>query len=153
MRGDMDIDRGRDTFLSVGEYRSSDDLWRLRESKTVVIQRFWRGFLGRSVVSALRREKQARRTVELEAAQEAEDRRRRQRQRDVHRRMNPTTVRDFEVGVQSEPPMEPVAKTIDQGRSRERASQLGPASESAAGLKSKDQRAWLYSGPRCRSRS
>ena len=46
-RKDMHLDDGRDTFKTAGEYQTAGEYWRVRERKTVTIQRFWRGFSAR----------------------------------------------------------------------------------------------------------
>lgn len=46
-RNDMHLDDGRDTFKIAGEYQTAGEYWRVRERKTVTIQRFWRGFSAR----------------------------------------------------------------------------------------------------------
>lgn len=43
----MHLDDGRDTFKTAGEYQTAGEYWRVRERKTVTIQRFWRGFSAR----------------------------------------------------------------------------------------------------------
>ncbi|CAN0162901.1 unnamed protein product [Ectocarpus sp. 12 AP-2014] len=46
-RKDMHLDDGCDTFKIAGEYQTACEYWRVRERKTVTIQRFWRGFSAR----------------------------------------------------------------------------------------------------------
>lgn len=55
-RNDMHLDDSGDTVKYVGSYQTAAEFWRLRAQKTVVIQRFWRGFSARSRVWARREE-------------------------------------------------------------------------------------------------
>ncbi|CAM9590563.1 unnamed protein product, partial [Hapterophycus canaliculatus] len=97
-RSDMHLDDGRDTLKIAGEYQTAGEYWRLRERKTVTIQRFWRGFSARrqdddasmhSTEYSPRGENQTTVRNEQEIASE--------RQREMQRRMNPSTIQDFEV--------------------------------------------------------
>ncbi|CAM9473998.1 unnamed protein product, partial [Ectocarpus fasciculatus] len=96
-RKDMHLDDGCDTFKTAGEYQTAGEYWRVRERKTVTIQRFWRGFSARSRVWCRREEKWALEDKEMEEVAEEEGKRTQERQREMQRRMNPSTVQDFEV--------------------------------------------------------
>lgn len=94
----MHLDSGRDTLKMAGKYQTAAQYWRVRERKTVVIQRFWRGFFARSSVWSRREEKWAQEEKEMKTHAEEESIKARQRQREMQRRMNPSSVQDFEVG-------------------------------------------------------
>lgn len=96
-RKDVHFDNSRDTLKSIGTYQTASEVWRLRLRKTVVIQRFWRGFSARSRIWALHQKKWAQQAKKEKAEQDEVIARERRRQREIHQRMNPTTVRDFEV--------------------------------------------------------
>ena len=95
-RTDMHFNNDRDTFKIAGEYQTAVQYWRVRERKTVTIQRFWRGFSARSRVWSRREEKWAHKEREMEASAEEERKKRNQRQREMQRRMDPSTAQDFE---------------------------------------------------------
>lgn len=95
-RTDMHFSNDRDTFKTAGEYQTAVQYWRVRERKTVTIQRFWRGFSARNRVWSLREEKWAHKEKEMEALAEDESKKRSQRQREMQRRMDPSTAQDFE---------------------------------------------------------
>lgn len=101
-RKDMHLDNNRDTSKTAGEYQTAAEYWRVRERKTVVIQRFWRGFSARNKVWTKRAERWARQEEEMETLLEEENRRARQGQREMQRRMNPSTAQDFEAREGSE---------------------------------------------------
>eukprot|EP00904_Undaria_pinnatifida_P003833 jgi/Undpi1/13450/HiC_scaffold_8.g03109.m1 len=95
-RLDMHFNNERDTFKTAGEYQTAVQYWRVRERKTVTIQRFWRGFSARSRVWFRREEKWEQKRKEIEVSVEAENKKMQQRQREMQRRMDPSTVQDFE---------------------------------------------------------
>lgn len=114
----MHFDNGRDTFKTAGEYQTAAQYWRERENKTVVIQRFWRGFSARSRVWALREGKWAQQEKEMEATAEEEGKKGRQRQREMQRRMNPSTIQDFEASLHSNLGCDAIGKGRGSGGGR-----------------------------------
>ena len=101
-RKDMHFNNSRDTLKIAGDYQTADELWRIRERQTIVIQRFWRGFSARNKVWYIREEKRMQILKEMEEAAELERCEARRQKREVQRRMNPTTAQDFEVKVKME---------------------------------------------------
>ncbi|CAM9984480.1 unnamed protein product, partial [Pylaiella littoralis] len=96
-RKDMHLDNGGDTFKTAGEYQTAGQYWRVRERKTVTIQRFWRGFSARSRVWSRREEKWVQEEKEMDVVAEEERKKTQEREREMQRRMNPCTVQDFEI--------------------------------------------------------
>lgn len=98
-RKDMYFDESRDTCKTAGEYQTAAEYWRVRERFTVVIQRFWRGYSARNSVWSRREEKWLKEDEKTKVMAEAESKQARRNQREMERRMNPTSVQDFEVSL------------------------------------------------------
>lgn len=96
-RKDMHFDNSRDTLKTPGDYQTAAEFWKVREERTITIQRYWRGFSARSKVWLLRKEKWAQAEREMEETAAVEREKARRQEREMQRRMNPRTAQDFEV--------------------------------------------------------
>ena len=97
VRKDVLIDNGGDYVIEPRRYFSSNQLLELKRQKTLVIQCYWRGYVARKRTWAIREglfEKQQR---EEAASSGLAAKKERQRKFEVERRINPRTVRDFEL--------------------------------------------------------
>jgi hypothetical protein len=96
-RNDIYLDDKNDTEIMPKEYFTSAQLHDLKVRKTIVMQCYWRGYVARCRAYALRKRQEDRRR----AIEEEEERQRiaaqKKHEREVERRMNPTSVEDFEV--------------------------------------------------------
>jgi hypothetical protein len=96
-RPDLLLDDSRDRPMAAGRYLTSDEHHLLRLKKSIVIQRYARGWFARRRARQLRATRDERqRFVAAEAARrqhEAEQRRR----YEIERRMRPRTTADFEI--------------------------------------------------------
>lgn len=96
-RPDCVIDASRDRPMDPRPYVTADEVWRVKEIKTVVLQRFTRGWFARKIARRLRAEKAER---EAREQAEAEQRAREEEERtlrEIERRMYPKTAEDFAI--------------------------------------------------------
>ncbi|KAK3235532.1 hypothetical protein CYMTET_54272 [Cymbomonas tetramitiformis] len=96
-RPDLLLDDSMDRDMEAGRYMTSEEHHQLRVKKTIVIQRYTRGWKARKRAAELRRKREERQRFLAEEAarkqREAEERRR----REIERRMRPRTGADFEI--------------------------------------------------------
>jgi hypothetical protein len=96
-RSDLLLDRSRDRTLAVKPYFDSFQLRCLQEDSVLLIQRLYRGYQARQYVQFLREQKHRAVAATQHAAQQHALGDAEYQRREVHRRMHPTTVGDFEV--------------------------------------------------------
>jgi len=96
-RNDIYLDDKNDKEVMPKEYFTSAQLHDLKVRKTIVIQCYWRGYVARCRAHSLRKRQEDRR----KAIEEEEEKQRiaaqKKHEREVERRMNPSSVEDFEV--------------------------------------------------------
>lgn len=96
-RPDLYIDDSGDTEIVANTYFTAAELAALKLEKTIVIQCYWRGYRARckawDMRGQIREQEEMEERKEAEAREEAEKR----HQRELERRMNPRTKKDFEV--------------------------------------------------------
>lgn len=96
-RHDLRLDTSCDRQLTAKPYFDSYQLDSLREDSALLIERLWRGYKARAYVYSVREQKRRVLVVgELEAHENAVEDANYQK-REIHRRMHPKTVSDFEV--------------------------------------------------------
>mmetsp|Transcript_42450 Transcript_42450/g.51468 ORF Transcript_42450/g.51468 Transcript_42450/m.51468 type:complete len:531 (+) Transcript_42450:224-1816(+) len=96
-RPDLILDDSMDREMESGMYMTSEEFHQLRVKKTIVIQRYSRGWKARKRAAELRFKREERQKFLAQEAlrkqKEAEERRR----REIERRMRPRTSDDFEI--------------------------------------------------------
>lgn len=96
-RTDHFIDNSRDKILSPKKYTTADELLIIKKIKTVIMQRYWRGYKARCRANDIRR----RNREYAQKIQEDEETRRvemcNKRDGDMKRRLHPSNNADFEI--------------------------------------------------------
>jgi len=96
-RKDVHLSNAGDRNVTAQPYFSSNQLLELQRSKTLVIQCYWRGYIARKVAWKRRDEIYQRQMGRLREKEEAVRERQRKQKEEIERRMNPRSVRDFEI--------------------------------------------------------
>mmetsp|Transcript_4748 Transcript_4748/g.8525 ORF Transcript_4748/g.8525 Transcript_4748/m.8525 type:complete len:497 (-) Transcript_4748:2701-4191(-) len=96
-RPDLYIDPKRDRAIEARPYFDSTQHHALKVRSTLTIQRYWRGYIGRKKALALRDAKATRAAKQERLLEQKEMEEKQQHEREVARRMNPTSAADFEV--------------------------------------------------------
>jgi len=96
-RPDLLIDESRDVEVDSGAYMTSEEHQALRCEKTLIIQRYTRGWRARNLADQLRRQRDDDEAEAGEAAEAARAKAEARRRREIERRMRPRTHEDFEI--------------------------------------------------------
>ena len=96
-RPDLLLDESRDVEVDSGAYMTSEEFLRLKEEKTLVLQRYTRGWRARRLAGAMRAERDAEWAAAHEADEKARMKAEQRRRREIERRMRPRTHEDFEI--------------------------------------------------------
>ena len=96
-RPDLLLDESRDIEVDAGAYMTSEEFQRLKEAKTLVLQRYARGWRARKLAAKMRAERDAEWAAAYEADEKARAKAERRRRREIERRMRPRTFEDFEI--------------------------------------------------------
>ena len=96
-RKDIYIDDKNDKELMPKEYFTSAQLHDLKVRKTIIMQCFWRGYVARCRAYGLRKRQEDRRRAIEEEEEKQRIAAQKKHEREVERRMNPTSMEDFEV--------------------------------------------------------
>lgn len=96
-RPDLLLDESRDVEVDSGAYETSEEFARVKEEKTMVLQRYARGWRARRLAGQMRQERDAEWTAAREADERARMKAEQRRRREIERRMRPRTHEDFEI--------------------------------------------------------
>lgn len=96
-RPDLLLDESRDVEVDSGPYMTSEAFQALKEEKTLVLQRYARGWRARRLAGWMRSERDAEWAAAAAADEKARAAAERRRRREIERRMRPRTFEDFEI--------------------------------------------------------
>lgn len=96
-RPDLLLDESRDVEVDSGVYESSEQFLRFKEEKTMVLQRYARGWRARRLAEQMRHERDAEWAAAYEADEKSRMKAEQRRRREIERRMRPRTHEDFEI--------------------------------------------------------
>jgi len=96
-REDLYIDDGRDREIAAKEYFSAEELLNLQKQHTVVLQRYWRGYMARKQAWNIRQSFYDKQVAEEDTVLKEEAKKETTMRKEMQRRMNPKTATDFEV--------------------------------------------------------
>lgn len=91
------IDTSKDKVMIPRPYQTSEERLAIVIAATCVIQRYWRGYMGRSKAAALKKSKTERDAFQQEQEAKAKQDADSHRKREIERRMHPRTAADFEI--------------------------------------------------------
>ena len=91
------IDTSRDRILAPRPYQTAEERLKIVVAATCIIQRYWRGHMGRAKAAALARSKAEREEFQREEAAKAKQDIEEHRRKEIERRMQPRTAADFEI--------------------------------------------------------
>ena len=96
-RKDVMLDNSTDYAIEPRRYFSSTQQLELKRQKTLIIQCYWRGYVARKRTWGIRQSLFEKQQREEMAAANLAQKKEKQRKFEVERRINPRTVRDFEL--------------------------------------------------------
>lgn len=96
-RKDLYMDDAGDQTITARPYFSAAQLHELKRDKTLVIQCYYRGYVARKRTWAMREALYLEHLSQREAAEKDAEANEKRRQYEVERRMNPKTLKDFEL--------------------------------------------------------
>lgn len=96
-RIDLSIDNRRDISKTAGKYMTADELHLIQKTKTVVIQRYWRGYMARCRADGIRQRNREYQSNLLQEETIRIEKLKNERDEDMKRRLHPSSNMDFEI--------------------------------------------------------
>mmetsp|Transcript_15528 Transcript_15528/g.19878 ORF Transcript_15528/g.19878 Transcript_15528/m.19878 type:complete len:477 (-) Transcript_15528:95-1525(-) len=96
-RVDLYMNDEKDRVMVAKDYFSSEELLNLQKQHTVVLQRFWRGYMARKRAWEIRKSYYDRQVADQQRREEERVVKEAAARKEMQRRMNPRSVTDFEV--------------------------------------------------------
>ncbi|GMH67140.1 hypothetical protein TrST_g14098 [Triparma strigata] len=96
-RKDLHLDESGNVSIEAKPYFSSNQLLELQRQKTLTIQCYWRGYIARKLAWARRDQIYQAHLARIKAKEDVVKENSAKQKREIERRMNPKSVKDFEI--------------------------------------------------------